>query len=188
VVNPARETPALLLESGVTLSESVAILSNLAARGLQQGLGCAQGTLEFDRFNQALAYLNSTFFAAFSPLWQAYEMESNPPMQDMLRTLGQEAVAKAHVHIEAMLAGRDWLAGDRRTIADAYFIGVSRWTNYHRVLDQRDYPRLYRLVQKLEANPAVIFAHAIEEERQAHSNGAFQGHISLQALAPQLAA
>jgi hypothetical protein len=46
----------------------------------------------------------------------------------------------------------------------------------HRVVDQREYPRLYRLVQKLEVDPAVVFAHAIGEEMPAQSSGGFRGH------------
>ncbi|GMU06544.1 hypothetical protein [Corallococcus caeni] len=39
------------------------------ARGVGTGLSFAQGTGDFDRLNQMLAYLNTTFFSAFSPLW-----------------------------------------------------------------------------------------------------------------------
>ena len=88
-INPVRETPALLLENGTVLTESAAILQNLAARGVAQGLGFTQGTVEFDRLNQRLAFLNTTFFSAFAPLWHAYEMEENPPVQTMLRDLGR---------------------------------------------------------------------------------------------------
>ena len=38
-VNPVRETPVLLLENGATLSESAAILQNIAYRDLGRGLG-----------------------------------------------------------------------------------------------------------------------------------------------------
>ena len=114
-VNPVRETPVLLLESGATLSESAAILQNIAYRDLGRGLGFRQGTPEYDRLNQVVAFLNTTFFSAFGPLWTAYEMEENPPVQEMLRTLGRKQVAKAHAHLEAMLGDREWLAGDRRT-------------------------------------------------------------------------
>jgi glutathione S-transferase len=185
-VNPARETPALLLENGATLSESAAILQHLAARGLTQGLGFAQGTAEYDRLNQVLSYLNTSFFSAFSPLWAAYEMEDNPPVQEMLRALGRKEVAKVHAHVEAMLAGREWLSGATRTVADAYFIGIARWAVYHRAVDQRDYPRLYRHVQKLEADPAVRFAHAIEAEQPATGSKAFRGHVPLQELESRL--
>lgn len=186
--NPVRETPVLMLENGATIAESAAILQNIAARGLQQGLGFPPGSLEHDRLNQMLAFLNTTFFSAFSPLWKAYEMAENPPVQEVLRQVGREEVAKAHRHLEAMLEGRDWLAGPQRTIADAYFIGLARWATYHKAVDQRDYPRLHRLVQKLEADPAVAFAHAIEAGAKAVSTGKYLGHVTLEELSPRLAA
>lgn len=187
-INPIRETPALLLEDGTSLTESAAILQNIATRGISQGLGFTQGTREYDHLNQVIAFLNTTFFSSFAPLWRAYEMEENPRVQSVLREVGSEAVRKAHVQLEATLADNEWLAGPRRTLADAYFIGLSRWATYHRVVTPGQYPRLQRLIDRLEADPAVIFAHAIEEERSAVSSGAFRGHISLEELRPRLAA
>jgi glutathione S-transferase len=180
--NPVRETPALLLENGAVLTESAAVLQNIAARGIVQGLGFAQGTLEFDRLNQRLAFLNTTFFSAFSPLWRAYEMEENPPVQTMLRNLGRSLVAKAHAQLDAMLANQEWLVGHQRTVADAYFAGLARWANYHRAINQSDYPNVLRLFEKLEADPALAFAHAIEDERPANSAGGFRGHVTLEEL------
>lgn len=187
-INPVRETPALLLENGAVITESAAILQNIAARGVAQGLGFAQGTLEFDRLNQRLAFLNTTFFSAFAPLWRAYEMEDNPPVQNMLRELGRSAVAKAHAHLDTMLANQDWLLGNRRSVADAYFVGLARWANYHRAIEPSDYPNVLRLFEKLEADPAVAFAHAIEDERPAKSAGGFRGHVTLEELRKQLKA
>jgi glutathione S-transferase len=181
-INPVRETPALLLENGSVLTESAAILQNIAARGISQGLGFAQETLAFDQLNQRLAFLNTTFFSSFAPLWRAYEMEANPPVQNMLRELGRDLVAKAHSHLDGMLANQEWLVGNQRTVADAYFVGLARWANYHRVIKQSDYPNVLRLFEKLEADPAVAFAHAIEDERPANSAGGFRGHVKLEEL------
>ena len=181
-INPVRETPALLLENGVVLTESAAILQNIAARGISRGLGFAQGTLDFDRLNQRLAFLNTTFFSAFSPLWLAYEMEENPPVQDVLRDIGRKAVAKAHSQLDAILANQPWILGNQRTVVDAYFVGLARWANYHRAIEPSDYPHVLRLFEKLEADPAVAFAHTIEDERPANSAGGFRGHVTLEEL------
>lgn len=187
-INPVRETPALLLEDGTVLTESAAILQNIATRGIDRGLGFKQGTREYDRLNQVIAFLNTTFFSAFGPLWRAYEMEENPPVQRVLRDTGREAVAKAHAQLEAALANNDWLAGPKRTLADAYFIGLARWGKYHRVVTPGQYPKLDRLIERLAADPAVIFAHAIESEHPATSSGGFRGHLRLEELSPRLAA
>ena len=78
-----------------------------------------------------------------------------------------------------MLGKKDWLLGDQRTLADAYFIGIARWTQYHEVVDRRDYPGLQRLFEKLEADPAVRFAHAVERGETAVSGGGFLGDVTL---------
>ncbi len=72
-LNPLGETPTLRTAQGELLSESLAILNHLAAKGIAQGLGFAQGTPGFDRLNHRLAYLNTSFFGAYAPLWHALE-------------------------------------------------------------------------------------------------------------------
>jgi glutathione S-transferase len=118
--------------------------------------------------------------------------EKNPALQAMLRATSAKRVAKAHADLERMMGDNAWLAGDKRTIADAYFAGVARWAPFlaetgAEMIDQRDYPRLYRLFQTLEADPAVIFAHAIEDARPAVSAGGFKGHVSAEDLTARLA-
>jgi glutathione S-transferase len=178
-VNPVRETPTLLTGDGRLVSESVAILNHIAARGIGRGLGFAQGDPAFDHFNQVLAFLNTSLFSAFAPLWYALETEGEPAAHAALRAYGSNQVAKAHRHIEAMLADRDWLGGDRPGLVDAYFAGIARWNDYHKVVDRADYPRVARLYERLQDDPAVRFAHAIEEQREARTTGGFRGHVSL---------
>lgn len=187
-INPVRETPALMLDDGRVVTESAAILAALTARDPGHRLGAAQGTADFDRLNQAMSYLTTTYFAAFSPLWTAYEMADDPPVQAMLRTLGREQVAKAHGQLETMLEGRDWLAGDRRTVADAYFAGIVRWAAYHDAGDLAAHPRLAAFAARLEADPGVAFARAIEAGEAPAGSGGFRGHVALADLVPRLAA
>lgn len=178
-LNPVGETPTLITAKGELISESMAILHHLGAQGISKGLSFAQGTSEFDRLNQALAFLNTSFFAAFGPLWYALEHGIEGSGKEVLRSYGAAKVTKAHADLEGILGDREWLLGDRRTFADAYFIGIARWTKYHDVVDRRDYPGLQRLFETLEADPAVRFAHAIERGENAVSGGGFLGEISL---------
>ena len=192
-INPVAETPALLTSGGEALTESMAILNHIAALGIERGLGYPQGTPGFDRLNRMLAWLNTTFFNAFAPLFHVMEHDVGGAAADALREYGREKVVRAHEQLAAMLGDHDWLLGDRRSLADAYFIGVARWNEYLDVVDRRDYPSLQRLFDRLEADPAVAFAHAVEEQRPAHSAGGYQGSVSVaEALAslanPRMAA
>ncbi|AKU95021.1 Glutathione S-transferase [Labilithrix luteola] len=195
-INPVQKVPTLLRESGVPLSESSAILQHLAGRDPRRTLVYAPGSPEQDHLNQVLAFLHTDFWASFFPGFEAYDMEltgeKNPAMQEMLRHSGRKRVAKAHADLERMMGNNEWLAGDKRTIADAYFIGVARWAPFlaatgAKMIDPRDYPRLLRHYEKLEADPAVIFAHAIEDEKPATSAGGFLGHLSLEEVQTRIA-
>ncbi|KAB8198118.1 glutathione S-transferase [Lysobacter maris] len=189
-LNPVAETPTLLTADGALISESMAILNHIGARGIDRGLGFAQGTPEFDRLNQMLAFLNTSFFGAYAPLWYALEHAGEGEGRRVLGEYGRAQVRKAHEDLSAMLGDQPWLLGAQRTLADAYFIGIARWNEYHQAVDRRDYPNLQRLFDTLEADPAVIFAHAIEAQRTAVSAGGFAGEVAFdQVLAdPRLAA
>jgi glutathione S-transferase len=188
--NPKHLTPTLLLESGEALSESFAILHHIAARDLGQRLGFLQGTRAFDRLNSVLAFLHTEVHGAFSPAWAAYKLpEDAAKDKEMLRALARQKAAACYARLESMLSGQEWLAGDVRTVADAYLAGIARWGEDLRMFDlRREYPLLCKHLQKLEADKAVIFAHAIEEERPATSSGGFVGHVSLDDVQSRLAA
>jgi glutathione S-transferase len=179
-INPVGETPSLLTEDKRIISESLAILNHLGAAGIVKGLAFKQGTQGFDRLNQMLAYLNTSFFNSFSPLWYTLEHEMRPEAKQALRAYGAANVAKVHEQLETMLGKGPWLLGDQRTLADAYFIGIARWTKYHDVVDRKDYPGLQGLFERLEDDPAVKFAHAIEHGDDAKGAGGFKGHVGLE--------
>lgn len=188
-VNPLLQTPSLLLEDGRVLSQSLAILMHLNGRALHSGLGIAPGTPEYDRLVQALAFLNSDFFAAFTPLWKAYELTGlGEAEQTLLRMLGREDVSKCCAHLERLLTGNPWLLGEQLSVADAYLAGVGRWVNYLQLFDlQHDFPNLDRYLRRLADDPAVAYAWAIERGEEAYSDVS-AGHISLAALRPRLCA
>lgn len=188
-VNSMHQTPTLLLENGKSLSESFAILQNIAGRDLGKQLGFPQGTEAYDRLNQMLAYLHTSFHSAFAPAWAAYKLKESDPAIKILRDLAREKAASGYTYLQSHLQGREWLAGANRTIADAYMIGIARWGEDLGLFDLKtEYPGLHAYLQKLEADKAVIFAHAIEDGIPAVTSGQFLGHITLDEAGTRLAA
>ncbi len=185
-INPVGETPALMTARGTVITESMAILNHIGARGIDRGLGFAQGTPAFDRLNQMLAYLNTSFFGAFAPLWHALDNGGNGEEKRVLTGYGRSEVEKTHAALDRMLGNKPWLLGEHRTVADAYFAGIARWTDYHDAVDRRDYPNLHRLYDKLQDDPAVIFAHAVEQRKPAASAGGFVGEVAMEAVLADL--
>ena len=196
-INPVQKVPALLRSDGKPLTESAAILHHLANRDPARSLVYTPDTPEQDHLNQVLAFLHSDFWSSFLPGFEAYDMdltgEKDEALQTMLRANGARRVAKAHADLERMMGGNEWLAGDKRTIADAYFIGIARWAPFlastgAEMIDQRDYPRLHAHYQRLEADPAVAFAKAMEDERPGISAGGFKGLLTLEEVRARLKA
>jgi glutathione S-transferase len=180
-VNPVAETPTLMTGEGRLISQSVAILHHIGSRSASSGLVPAPGSAGFDRFNEVLAFLNTNFFESFAPLWYAMENELTGSEKETLVRMGQHKVRKAHTDLEALIGNQRWLAGDHRTAADAYFMGIARWNNFHQVLDLRQYPALHAFHERLLLDPAVKFAHAIEHEKTAPvTGGGFAGEVTLE--------
>jgi glutathione S-transferase len=86
-INGRQETPVLMVENGTALTETVAIALWLEARDHQRRISFASGTAEADRLHQYIAFINSSFTPAFSPLWAALEM--NPPNPALQETFAQ---------------------------------------------------------------------------------------------------
>ena len=179
-LNGVGETPTLLTGDGRLVSQSLAILNHIGAQASDGRLGHRQGSAEFDRQNEILAFLNTSFFDAFSPLWHVLEHERPEPERSVLTAHGRTLAARAHGQLEAMLGGRDWLSGECPGLADAYFAGIARWADVHGAVDRRDYPGLDSLFARLQEESAVRFAHAVEQGAATVGGGGFRGEVSLE--------
>ncbi|TIO08276.1 glutathione S-transferase family protein [Mesorhizobium sp.] len=179
-INGRQETPVLITDEGRVLTETMAIAAWLEARDTQRRISFDPRSPEADRMHQLMAFVNTGFTAAFSPLWVAYEMESaEPALLATLRDFGRKAVAERHDRLEAMILDTDFLVGDRLTLADTTLIGVARWAEFHKAVDGAAYPRLAALRRRIESDPVVRYAKAIEDGEEPAGSGACLGHVPL---------
>ena len=179
-INPLGETPALLDSNGQVITESMAILNHIMAINPNPALHYPQATIQFNQFNQQLAFLNTTLFNAFSPLWYSLEHASSTDSAQALRDYGTAQVKKAFTALERSLSHQTWLMGDHISFVDGYYAGIARWLKYHDVIDIKTFPNCQRLQQQLQDQTAVKFAHAIEQQQPTQSSGNFLGHVSLE--------
>jgi glutathione S-transferase len=179
-INPRVETPALITDQGDVLTETMAIAAWFEARDTERRISFDPLTRDADRMHQFMAFINTGFTGAFSPLWAALEMEPpNPPMQAALREWGKESVLERHDSLEEMIGETDFLIADHPTLADALLIGIARWLEFHEVAEPTRWPKLAKLRSRIEADPAAIYAVAIEAGDTPPGNGACKGHVPL---------
>jgi glutathione S-transferase len=112
-VNGRRETPVLITKESPPLTETMAIALWLEARDHERRISFAPGSPEADRLHQYMAFLNTGFTGAFSPLWVALEAnDADESYRAALRAYGKSAVANRHAALEAMIGDHAYLLGD----------------------------------------------------------------------------
>ncbi|MEX0741010.1 MAG: glutathione S-transferase family protein [Pseudohongiella sp.] len=191
-LNPLYKTPSLLVVNDApdgnryqVINESLAILLHIASRDLVRNPQFSQGSEDYDALNQMLSYLVTDFFAAFAPLWTAYEMgDADPKVKAVLREVGTNEVVRCCEYLDRLLADQQWLLGRAgRSVADAYLAGIARWIDYHQLFDvEKAYPSLHFHLQELQRDPAVRLATAIEKNEFIVSGSTFKGHLTLDDL------
>ena len=78
-----------------------------------------------------------------------------------------------------MIGETPFLVGERPSLADGVLIGVARWLDFHKVAEPERWPRLLAVRRRIEADPAVQFALAIEDGQTPKGSGAMLGQIPL---------
>jgi glutathione S-transferase len=183
-INPRVETPSFITDQGVVLTETMAIAAWLEARDGERRISFDPLSREADRMHQLMAFINTGFTGAFSPLWAAMEMTPpDPELQAALRSWGRTRVIERHDRLEEMLKHTPFLAGDRPTLADGLLIGVARWLDLHQVADRGRWPKLAAVRQRIETDAAVIYASAVESGQTPPGTGACKGHVGLEDIA-----
>jgi len=158
----------------------MAIAAWLEARDTSRRISFDPRSPSADRMHQLMAFVNTGFTAAFTPLWAAFEMEgAKPETLAVLHDFGRASVALRHAQLEAMIGDTPFLAGDRLTLADTTLIGVARWAEFHEAVDGDAYPRLAALRRRIEAEPVVQYALAIEDGENPTGSGACLGQVPL---------
>ncbi|AEQ53402.1 glutathione S-transferase [Pelagibacterium halotolerans B2] len=179
-INPRIETPALITDQGDVLTETMAIAAWLEARDTGRRISFAPLSRDADRMRQFMAFINTGFTGAFGPLWAAMEMQPpNPAMQSALKVWGGDGVIERHDRLEEMIGDTRFLVAEHPTLADGILIGVARWLDVHQVADKTRWPRLAALRGRLEADPAVLYATALENGEMSGGNGSCRGHVTL---------
>ncbi|MBP2292397.1 glutathione transferase GstA [Azospirillum rugosum] len=153
-VNPKGQVPTLALDEGGILTEGAAIVQYVADRAPDSGLLPAVGSLERYRVLEWLNFIGTELHKTFSPLFR-------PNTPDAFKDIVKQTLATKFAVVEAGLAGKDYLTGDRFTVADAYGFTVLRWAP--RIgLPLDGYPNITAYMARVAERPAVAAALAAE--------------------------
>jgi len=146
-VNPKGYVPALVLDSGEVLTEGPAIVQYLADQAPEKQLAPAAGTMARYHLVEWLNFISTELHKAFSPLFKP-----NTP-EETKQTARDTIAARLHI-VEKQLQGRDYLAGNQFSVADAYLFTVLCWARPMK-FDLGQWPAVQAYMQRVAARPAV---------------------------------
>lgn len=151
-LNPNHQVP-ILDDGGWVLFENAAILNYLADKFPEARLGgdgTPRGRAEVNRW---LAVINSDVHPAYKPLFGTTNYLEDKGMIEKTHANARKVLRKYFEELDAQLAGRDWLAG-QRSIADPYLFVILRWTKAVNV-DISGLENLRKFEQRMRADAGV---------------------------------
>ncbi len=146
-VNPKGQVPVLELDDGERLTEGPVIVQYIADQKPESGLVPAAGTKERYRVQEWLNFTTSELHKSFGPLFR-------PTTPDAYKTISKENLGKRFDWLDQQLAGRQYLMGDKFSVADAYLFTVLRWSGRVEI-DLAKWPNLKSYVDRVAARPKV---------------------------------
>jgi glutathione S-transferase len=133
-VNRHGKVPALDIGEDTVLTENPAILQYIADRNPDAGLAPPAGSSARYRLHSWLSYLASELHKLFGPLFA-------PGHSDDEKKRSSQGIDSALTRLDEELSTRDYLVGDRFSVADAYLFTILGWPKMVGI-DMAKYPAL----------------------------------------------
>ena len=146
-LNPKGYVPVLELDDGGLLTEGAVIVQYLADKKGDGQLAPKPGTVERYRLQEWLNYVATEIHKSFGLLW-------NKNLAESTHTFAREGLAKKFDFLARNLEGKQFLFGDRFSVADAYLFTVLNWTNYLK-MDLSGWSPIKSYLDRIGSRPAV---------------------------------
>jgi glutathione S-transferase len=122
-INSKGAVPALQLDDGQVLTEGPAIVQFIADQKPDSGLAPRAGTIERYRLMEMLNFITSELHKSFTPLF-------DPTSPADSKQAALTSLSKKFDWLSGQFGERQFLLGDKFTVADGYLYTVLNWTRY----------------------------------------------------------
>ena len=146
-INRKGYVPALELDNGMILTEGPAIVQYIADQAPEKQLTPARGSAEHYQMLEWLNFIGTEIHKNYSPLF-------NTAASDDAKAGARAMLARRFTFVAGHLDGRDYLVGERFSVADAYLFTVANWAAVVQ-LDLSPFPALQAYQARIAARPAV---------------------------------
>jgi glutathione S-transferase len=159
-INPSGVVPTLV-EDGQPLMEAVSQLIHLVDANPDANIGPQVGEKERPELYRWLSYFGGTLHPYYWPHFMPMRWTSDEQGQPAVVEASHVLIGKSLALIDAHLAGKEWVLGDKKSVADAYLYPMASWA-YGLPKAATDYKHLHAWMTKMVADPAVMKVHAAQ--------------------------
>ena len=153
-VNPMRQVPALVLPSGEVMTESAAILVWLGDQHPEAGLAPAPGDPGRAQYLRWMSYIPAAIYSLFWVRDEPSRLVTDPAQQEVVKQRIAQRIAECWRLMDAQVAPRPYLTGERLGLLDVYVAAVSRWTPRRRRF-YGEAPRMAEAVRSVDVEPRL---------------------------------
>lgn len=126
-ISPLGQVPALVLPDGTTMTESAAMCQLIAERAPQARLAPVAGAPGRADFLRWLTFLSSVMYPALLRYYYAQRYTADPQGIEAVKIAAVAESDRGFGIVDAALQRRNWLAGERMSIADVYLLMLAYW-------------------------------------------------------------
>ncbi|MGE0281677.1 MAG: glutathione S-transferase family protein [Rhizobiaceae bacterium] len=161
-ISPLGQVPALVLSDGEVVTESTAMCLLLAENHPEAGLGPLPGHPDRPQFLRWMTFFSAMMYPTLLRYFYAQRLTMGGADLEDLKEAAVRECDKGYAVLEAHLAGRDWMIGDRRSIADVYLLMLAYW----HPLEGRprdEWINIRRVCAKLTPDPVLGDLNSVHE-------------------------
>ena len=149
-----RKIPALVIDDGPVLTESVAILLTLDERHPEAGLLPPKGSVERAQALRWLLFAATEIYPVVEINDYPERFATDPAETDAMRERAREIWRTRWLVVEEHASGDPYFASDGFSLTDIYLAVVSRWAQQN-AWRPAHIPKIERLTAAVAARPAI---------------------------------
>ena len=146
-INPKGSVPALEFDDGAVLTEGPAIVQYIADQAPGKQLAPAAGSAEHYKMLEWLNFIGTELHKNFGVFF-------NPASSDDAKDAARALLTKRFAYVATRLEGREYLVGERFSVADGYLFTIANWAPVVH-FDLAPWPALQAFQARIAARPAV---------------------------------
>ena len=153
-ISPLNQVPVLTLPDGNSITESAAMCILLAERHPEADLAPAIGSPTRADFLRWMTFMSSVIYPAALRFFYAHRYTADPGGLEAVKQAAVAEMDRGFAILDTALENRDWLVGDRLSLADIYLVMLIAW---HPEVEKvrTAWPNIERLWAGLREHPVM---------------------------------